>query len=219
MSSSRQTLIQQEQEKVRALEEALQLLAREHHDLERSVTRSIHNSNAKHHQQQHHSNSMSTNVDQNNSILASEHHQSINSSNLSLNHSLVRSFACLSQTSMTTDMDEYFDAFDDAFDDEYEQQQQQQQQHHNDSNQQHIDQIDHCESLINNNNNNSDPVMKMDNKNASLNPLKTLTTFHTANDEQRDDLTINDSISTLSPDDDDADKTIGSDDLPLNSSR
>ncbi|KAH9527824.1 Oxysterol-binding protein- protein 1 [Dermatophagoides farinae] len=217
-NQSRQTLIQQEQEKVRALEEALQLLAHEHHDLERSVTRSILNSTAR--QQHSISTSMPTDVAQNNSIIAD---QSIHNSNLiSLNQSLVRSFACLSQTSMATDMDEFYDAFDDAFDDEDDHHQ------HSNSNPQHPDQIVHCDSSsTNNNNKNSDDRIiimdSIDNKNEPLNQLKTLTTFHTANDnsEQLNDLTINDSISTLSPDDDDgdADKTIASDDLPLNSMR
>ncbi|KAJ6223665.1 hypothetical protein RDWZM_002210 [Blomia tropicalis] len=105
-NEARQSVIRQEQEKVRVLEEALQILAREHHELERSIitnsTQTIHDAN-------NHINgpsSMAASVKLSNSIMENYGHQM---------SSRARSIACLSD-STNTDLEEFYDAFDDEDD-------------------------------------------------------------------------------------------------------
>lgn len=177
---ARQTAIRQEQDKVRVLEEALQVLAREHHQLEQSVICDRQQSNA-------------NNPNVSMSLAASEMfsiHRSLSSR--------IPSYAALSETTA----DEYFDAFDDL-DDGLEE-----------------DTLD--ASLCSPDSNSATDILADSFKGISQlvdqNEIGTIpltsplaTSFHTARDggtksagaipsPLSDECTLNDSISTLSPD-------------------
>lgn len=171
-------MVQQEQDRVRALEEALQLFAREHHDLERSIQNKDNNI---------HLNSLS-----------------YNNLNISINQNSVRSLACMS-TGSTTDYDEFFDAFDDIEEANYFD---------------ISDRTINVEDALEQNQNeislelslHSAAIGQLTNNTQPETATKTgkSLTFHSANVDH--DNTINESVSTLSPDDE-VDKTIGSEDL------
>lgn len=96
-NEARQAAIYQEQEKVRVLEEALQVLAREHHDLERSITGQVPSQAP---------------------LIGGGESSSVHVSRSRHDFSQrVHSVSCLSEA--TTNLDEFYDAFDD-FDEEGE---------------------------------------------------------------------------------------------------
>lgn len=166
------------------MEEALQLFAREHHDLERSIQ-----------------NCNTTSMKD-----ASFHLNSLAYNNISINQNSVRSLACLS-TGSATDYDEFFDAFDDIEEANYL-----------DISDQTIDVVD---ALRENQQEISlelslhSPAIGQQSANNVQTETASKTgkslTFFSANVDH--DNTINESVSTLSPDDDEVDKTIASEDL------
>ncbi|KPM09929.1 hypothetical protein QR98_0084750 [Sarcoptes scabiei] len=183
--------IKQEEEKCRFLEEALQVLAREHYDLERSISKTI--------QQQQSNNSSSTIISPLSSTIVAANEMKFEGDLRSHNPNLTRSFACLSITS-GTDIDEYYDAFDDEFEIE--------------GPQNPTDLIDFDGRILNVNDfdENNQPCQSTNEtignqliantaNSVDESRKKTLTEFYTA-DENENDATINESISTLSPDDD-----------------
>ena len=106
-NEAKQKVIRQEQDKVRMLEETLQALARQHHDLERSIV-VVANQAQTSHQTQTQQQSQAQNfgkyrLEDNGNSLISSHRQLSFSSR-----------ACLSDSA--TDLDEYYDAFDDQDD-------------------------------------------------------------------------------------------------------
>ncbi|KAF7494387.1 Oxysterol-binding protein-related protein 1 [Sarcoptes scabiei] len=188
---SRQMQIKQEEEKCRFLEEALQVLAREHYDLERSISKTI--------QQQQSNNSSSTIISPLSSTIVAANEMKFEGDLRSHNPNLTRSFACLSITS-GTDIDEYYDAFDDEFEIEGPQ------------NPTDLIDFDGRISNVNDFDENNQPCQSTNEtignqliantaNSVDESRKKTLTEFYTA-DENENDATINESISTLSPDDD-----------------
>ncbi|KAI7684869.1 Oxysterol-binding protein-related protein 1 [Sarcoptes scabiei] len=190
-NESRQMQIKQEEEKCRFLEEALQVLAREHYDLERSISKTI--------QQQQSNNSSSTIISPLSSTIVAANEMKFEGDLRSHNPNLTRSFACLSITS-GTDIDEYYDAFDDEFEIEGPQ------------NPTDLIDFDGRISNVNDFDENNQPCQSTNEtignqliantaNSVDESRKKTLTEFYTA-DENENDATINESISTLSPDDD-----------------
>lgn len=188
---------------MRVLEEALQVLAREHHDLERSII-SNHNHNLSMSAQATAPESVNINGC---SIMFSAQE------NLASGFGRTQSFGGISLSDTTTDIDEYFDAFDDD----------------DDGGENVSDR-----TLGATEGENTVDGHGLDNQLAQLTfsetepgggtlpaALKTsnTATFHTARDQTYlapNDVTINDSISTLSPDGDE-DNTLAS--IEMNFSR
>lgn len=180
---------------MRVLEEALQVLAREHHDLERSII-SNHNHNLSMSAQA----PESVNINGCSIMLSAQE-------NLPSGFGRTQSFGGISLSDTTTDIDEYFDAFDDEDDG--------------------VENVSD-RTLGAPEGENAVDGHGLGNQLAQLTfsetepgggtlpaALKTSNTgtFHTARDQTylapKDDVTINDSISTLSPDGDE-DNTLAS---------